>query len=450
MTHVDPDLLRQAADMVSDDDATRAATARRLEDFYCYLPRGDYLYAPTREMWPGNSVNAAVAEWPSDPMKPTNRMAPSTWLAKMRPLHQMTWAPGEAEVIEDRLLDAGGWIPETGSRVFNLYRPPCIVSGDASDVTPWLDHLRLIYPVDWEHIVLWLAQRVQHPGVKVNHALVLGGQQGIGKDTLFEPVKAAVGEWNTHEINPGQMMGRFNGWAKAVIVRVSEARDLGDVDRFAFYDHSKVYIAAPPDVIRVDEKHLREHYVMNVMGVIVTTNHKTDGLYLPPDDRRHYVAWSDASKEDFPEDYWRRLWGWYGRGGIGNVAAYLRGLDLSGFDPKAPPPKTQAFYAIVAAGQAPEDSELRDVLDYLRHPAALTLDMVVAGARALGMNDLADELIDRKNRRRLPHKFERAGYVPVRNPDADDGLWKISGRRQAVYGRKTAVQAEQVRAARSL
>jgi len=450
MTHVDADLLRQAAELVEDEDAVRSATARRLDDFYCYLPRGSYLYAPTREMWPGDSVNAAVAEWPVDPAKPTKKMSPSAWLAKMRPLHQMTWAPGEAEVIEDQHIDMGGWIPERGARVFNLYRPATIVQGDPGDVAPWLDHLRLIYPSDWEHIVQWLAQRVQHPGIKINHAIVLGGQQGIGKDTLFEPIKAAIGAWNTHEISPTTLMGRFNGWVKSVIVRVSEARDLGDVDRFAFYDHAKTYIAAPPDVVQVDEKHLREYYVPNVLGVVITTNHKTDGLYLPDDDRRHYVAWSDAVKEDFPEDYWRRLWGWYGRGGNANVAAYLRTLDLSGFDPKAPPRKTAAFYAIAAAGHAPEDSELRDVLDYLRHPAALTLDMIVSGARALGMNDLADELADRKSRRRLPHKFERAGYVPVRNPDADDGLWKIGGRRQAVYGRKTTTTAEQIRAARVL
>jgi hypothetical protein len=30
-----------------------------------------------------------------------------------------------------------------------------------------------------------------------------------------------------------------------VILRVSEARDLGDYDRYAFHDHMKVYIAAP-------------------------------------------------------------------------------------------------------------------------------------------------------------------------------------------------------------
>jgi hypothetical protein len=247
------------------------------------------------------------------------------------------------------------------------------------------------------------------------------------------------------------MLGRFNGWAKSVIVRVSEAHDLGDVDRFAFYDHAKTYIAAPPNTLRVDEKNLREHYVLNVLGLVLTSNYKTDGIYLPADDRRHFVAWSDAQKEDFGEDYWRRLWGWYEAGGNANVAAYLRRVDLAGFDPKAPPPKTPAFYAIVAANQAPEDTELGDVIEKAGNPPALTLDMLVANARALGLQDLADLIADRKNRRSLPHKIDRAGYVPVRNPDAEsDGLWKLQGRRQVIYGPKTAPLATQIRAARAL
>ena len=35
------------------------------------------------------------------------------------------------------------------------------------------------------------------------------------------------------------LLGRFNGFVKSVILRVSEARDLGDVNRYAFYDHMK-------------------------------------------------------------------------------------------------------------------------------------------------------------------------------------------------------------------
>jgi hypothetical protein len=112
-------------------------------------------------------------------------------------------------------------------------------------------------------------------------------------------VRLAVGPWNVQDVSPVQILGRFNGWAKSVLVVVSEARDLGDVDGYAFYGHTKTIIAAPPDVIRVDEKNLREHYVANVLGMVITTNHKADGLYLPADDRRHYVAWSDATREEF-------------------------------------------------------------------------------------------------------------------------------------------------------
>ena len=61
---------------------------------------------------------------------------------------------------------------------------------------PWIDHVRKVFPDDADHIIRWLAHRVQRPQEKINHALVLGGAQGIGKDTLLEPVKHAVGPWN--------------------------------------------------------------------------------------------------------------------------------------------------------------------------------------------------------------------------------------------------------------
>ena len=39
-----------------------------------------------------------------------------------------------------------------------------------------------------------------------------------------------------------------------------------------------------------------EYSIPNVTGVVITTNHKTDGIYLPADDRRHFVAWTDLEK----------------------------------------------------------------------------------------------------------------------------------------------------------
>jgi hypothetical protein len=82
------------------------------------------------------------------------------------------------------------------------------------------------------------------------------------------------------------------------------------------------------------------------------------------------VAWSDLAKEDFSSNYWAKLWGWYAKGGDRHLAAYLAQLDISAFDPKAPPPKTAAFWDIVDANRAPEDAELADALDRLGNPDA--------------------------------------------------------------------------------
>jgi Family of unknown function (DUF5906) len=255
-----------------------------LTDFHAYMPAHSYIFAPARDMWPAASVNARIPpvsllDAAGNPVlnedgKPIKLKA-SVWLDQNRPVEQATWAPGLPMLIRDRLTSQAGWIERKNVSCFNLYRPPLFEPGDPTKAEPWLEHMDKVFPDDAAHIVRWLAHRVQRPWEKINHALVLGGQQGVGKDTLLEPVKRAVGPWNWHEISPRDVLGRFNGFAKSVILRVNEARDLGDVNRFQFYDHMKSYAAAPPDVLRVDEKHLREYYVLNCCGVIITTNHKT-------------------------------------------------------------------------------------------------------------------------------------------------------------------------------
>ena len=397
-------------------------SAVKVSDFFAYMPTHQYIYVPTRELWPAASVNARV---------PMDGIKASAWMDRYRAVDQMTWAPGLPVIVEDRLVSGGGWIARKGARVFNLYMPPIPVTGDPEKAIPWLTHIRRVYPGDAEHIIRWLAHRVQKPGEKINHALLLGGKQGIGKDTILVPVSRAIGPWNLADVSPSQLTGRFTGFLKSVILRVSEGRDLGDVDRYAFYEHLKVFAAAPPDVIRVDEKYIREHAVFNTTSVIITTNHKGTGMYLPSDDRRHYVAWSALSKEDFTTSYWNRLWEWYQDEGLEHVAAYLASLDISQFDAKAPPPKTRAFWEIVDANRTPEESELADVLDTLGNPSVITLETLVSRAP----HAFKEWLQDRRSRRQIPNRLESAGYTPMRNSAAEDGLWKINGRRQALYVR---------------
>lgn len=436
-------------------DTGPAQVAVSIDDFLAYMPAHSYIFRPTRDMWPAGSVNARCPPVPivdasgitkvDDKGKPVT-VAAASWLDKHRAVEQMTWAPGEPPIIEHKLVSNGGWVHRADAKVFNLYRAPSLALGNSDLAAPWFAHVKRLYGSEAGHILRWLAHRVQKPHEKINHALVLGGSQGIGKDTLLEPVKRAIGPWNFQEVSPRNLLGRFNPFAKAVILRVNEARDLGDVDRYQFYDHMKVYEASPPDVIMVDEKHTREYAVFNVCGVVITSNHKGDGIYLPPDDRRHFVAWSDVTKEDFTANYFTDLYAWLDEGGDSHVAAYLQLLDLSDFDAKAPPPKTDAFWDIVDANRSPEDAEIADAIDRLDNPLAVTIDMIATNADA----QFAIWLREQRNRRIIPHRLDSVGYVPVRNQNAQDGLWKIAGKRQTVYALRELSTREKIAAATTL
>jgi hypothetical protein len=435
-----------------------------LTDFYAVMPMHGYIYCPTREMWPAASINARLPPIPllNEDGAPkisargnSMAMTASAWLDKNRPVEQVSWFPGKPMIIEGQLVIDGGIIERPGVSCFNLYRPPSIKLGDALQATPWLDHVRYLYPEnEFQQFIHWCAQRVQQPHVKINHAIVMGGAQGIGKDTILEPLKQAVGPCNFAEVSPAIITGRFTAFLKSVVLRVSEIRDTdrggGErVDRYQLYDHMKTIIAAPPDTHRIDEKHIKEYYIPNVTGVLILTNYKQSGLFLPTDDRRHYVMWSDRTKDDETILRCKKLWDWYAAGGINHVAAYLASVDLTQFDPKAPPPKTPAWYEIVDANRSPEDADLDDILEAMGRPAAVTIASIAAKA-SIDNPAFKEWLTDRKNSKVVVHRLEAVHYTKIRNNNAEDGLWRIGGKKQAVYGRAELSVRERLMAVQAL
>jgi hypothetical protein len=121
-------------------------------------------------------------------------------------------------------------------------------------------------------------------------------------------------------------------------------------------------------------------------------------------------------------------------------------LDISDFDPKAPPPKTPAFWSIVNANRTTEEAELQDILDKLGNPDAVTIDQISDE----GMGSLREWLRERKNRKAVNHRLENCGYRAVNNPVAKDGLWRIDERRQMVYAKVALPLGAQLKAAETL
>jgi hypothetical protein len=71
------------------------------------------------------------------------------------------------------------------------------------------------------------------------------------------------------------------------------------------------------------------------------------------------------------------------------------------------------------------------VLDSLGNPDAVILSRI----ENIATGDFQTWLRDRRNRRAIPHRMERCGYIPVRNEGAKDGLWKADGKRQVIYAK---------------
>ena len=143
-----------------------------------------------------------------------------------------------------------------------------------------------LFGEDLPRILDCLAFKAQCPGEKINHGLVLGSyDQGIGKDAFVSPVKRAVGRanWRSKGAPPSSRTSKRTSRRSCAptILQISEVHEMGD-KRFGFYDSIKDWCAAPPDMLTIADKNMKEYPISNAVFPILTTNHLTDGLFIPP------------------------------------------------------------------------------------------------------------------------------------------------------------------------
>jgi hypothetical protein len=391
-----------------------------MNDFYAFLPDHTYIHRPSGVACSSASVDEVIGKEARQVLAPTV------------PVHSYTWAPGFPERFTLDVMDP---THEGGEQVwmYNQYRAPRKVAPAFTDVSPWLNLLHKIFPDDAEHILSYFADAVQFPGRKCNHALVMGsGVHGTGKDTLLVGLQHAVGNKNFRAIKPHQVAETFTPWMRSVVVQISESRDMGEgfvaISRFELYERCKDLAAAPPLALDCNEKHKGQYPVANVLRPILTTNHQVDGLYMDPQDRRHYCAWSDAPKMEEADA--NAIYQWYENGGLDAVAHFLRTLDLStrNWNAKAPPPRTAWWHQLVAGGASQEEEKFADALDKLQRPEWVTVAQVVEA----GGLELAGWAANPGNKRKVEREMVKSGYQRLPNPNEKRGRWVLAGVRVVV------------------
>ncbi len=148
----------------------------------------------------------------------------------------------------------------------------------------------------------------------------------------------------------------------------------------------------------------------------------------------------------FQGSYWNDLWAYYAGGGLRHVTAFLMGRDISNFNAKAPPRQTPAFWAIVDANRSPEEPELADAIDRLGNPPAVNSPQNTK--RRIGqLRRLAVGALKEPPHHPTPPREE---WICPGSNATEDGLWKIQGRRQAVYSKDKLSLRDQIAAAEQL
>ena len=249
-----------------------------------------------------------------------------------------------------------------GNRWSNA-RPACV----AGDITPWLDHLHRMVPEEYEreHLLNVLAHKIQHPDVKINHAILHIGKQGSGKDTLYEPFLWAVGgerasRRNVAVVRNEEITSQWGYNYESEIMVFEELRQSEAKDRRALENHLKPIIAAPPEFITVNRKGLHPYQALNRMFVLAFSNERVP-LSLPSEDRRWFVTYSDAPR--MAEEDGQRFWRWMDNGGCSAVAAWLYKRDVSKFNPGGTPPLTEAKIIMIEQGRSTAESYLVEMIE---------------------------------------------------------------------------------------
>ena len=272
-----------------------------------------------------------------------------------RTLVGITYAAGE-----------GVLVARDGDVYGNRWRDarPEVDKGGLLDISPWLEHCAVLVPEasEREHIFDVMAYKLQHPEVKINHAVLHGGDQGCGKDTMWAPFIWAVcgPQLKNRGLLDNDTLGSQWGYAlESEILILNELKEPEAKDRRALANKLKPIIAAPPEMLTINRKGLHPYDSLNRMFVLAFSNDPVP-ISLDSQDRRWFALWSSAPR--MAPDAARRLWNWYKSGGYEAIAGWLWARDVSAFNPAAAPAWTEFKANLVEHGMSIAESYLVEMM----------------------------------------------------------------------------------------
>lgn len=253
-------------------------------------------------------------------------------------------SPTRRMVDPDRVVfdPKGDLEPDGGINLFHgLQVEP--IQGECGQLLQLINHLcgGELEVIEW--LLRWMAYPLQHPGAKMRTAVVMHGDQGAGKNLLWETVMGLYGEYGTI-INQDQLEVPYNAWASRKLLVIADEV----VTRQELRHHKgrlKTYITGTH--IQISEKFLPLRQESNHMNLVFLSN-ETEPLALDAYDRRHLVVWTSAQRE---RAFYDAIGAELATGGAAALMWHLiHRVDCGAFNEFTPPPLTAAKASLVELG----------------------------------------------------------------------------------------------------
>ncbi len=207
-----------------------------------------------------------------------------------------------------------GVVTVEGHRCINTWTPTRVTRHKGGDVTPWLEFMEHLFPVEADrlHMLRWCATLIACVAVKMKYGILLiSEEQGVGKGTLMEKILAPLVGWHNVSVPSEKTIvdSDYNSWIVRKRLVIVHEIYMGHSKKA--YDSIKSKVSE--DKIDAHEKYLKE-YTINIKVHFVLSSNSMLALRLVKNDRRWAIP--EVTERKKPKEYWDTLNAWLVSGGL--------------------------------------------------------------------------------------------------------------------------------------
>jgi putative DNA primase/helicase len=183
-------------------------------------------------------------------------------------------------------------------------------------------------------LLCWMAYPLQHVGAKLRTAVIMHGDEGAGKNFLFDRLVEIYGEYGAL-VGQDELEDKFNDWRsrKLFIIgdEVSSRQEL-------VHNKNRLKSLITSTTVQINPKNLPRREEANHINVGFLSN-ELQPLALDNSDRRYLVIYTPRMRE---REFYATLKAWHEAGGAEHFYHYLLEYPTGDFDQYAPAPLTEA------------------------------------------------------------------------------------------------------------